>query len=141
MAVASWPARNGACSPVLNGVGTRLYVCNRHEGTVSLVDTFCGKELACVHVSREPVQIALSTDGTLLAVAILLPDGVANEPVVRSEICLLDAQDLTILHNIPLPNGSTCVRSVAFHPPGTSALWRTILPAFKFLRHKLRMAG
>jgi hypothetical protein len=114
--LASWPAGNGVCSPVLSPDGHALYVCNRYDNSVWLVRPDSGRVIARAVVQREPVSASLSSDGTCLAVANLLPSGPANRPVVRAAVSLLDARSLRLLRTIWLPNGSTSVRGVAFHP-------------------------
>jgi hypothetical protein len=101
---------------VLSADGRALYVCNRYDNTVWLVRPDSGRVVARATVQREPVSASLSKDGTCLAVANLLPIGPANRPVVGAALCLLDARSLKLLNTVWLPNGSTSVRSVAFHP-------------------------
>jgi len=114
--VSSWAAENGVCSPVLSGDGRALYVCNRYANTVWLLRPGSGRVVARATVEREPVSASLSGDGKCLAVANLLPTGPANQPVVRAAVSLLDAHSLKLLRTVSLPNGSTSVRGVAFHP-------------------------
>ena len=114
--VASWPAGCGVCSPVLSRDERALYVCNRYENTVWLMRPDSGRVIARAQVQREPVSASLSSDGKFLAVANLLPTGPANQPVVKAAVSLLDARSLKLLSTVWLPNGSTSVRAVAFHP-------------------------
>ena len=114
--LASWTAESGVCSPVLSGDGRALYVCNRYANTVWLVRLDSGRVIARAEVQREPVSASLSSGGKCLAVANLLPSGPANPPVVRAAVSLLDAHSLKPLESVWLPNGSTSVRGVAFHP-------------------------
>jgi DNA-binding beta-propeller fold protein YncE len=114
--LASWAAGSGVCSPVLSRDGRGLYVCNRYDNSVWLLRPDSGRVLARTEVQREPVSASLSSDGKYLAVANLLPTGPANQPVVRAAVSLLDARKLKLLRTVCLPNGSTSVRAVAFHP-------------------------
>jgi len=114
--LASWAAGNGVCSPVLSGDGRALYVCNRYDNTVWLVRPDSGRVVARAEVQREPVSASLSSDGKCLAVVNLLPNGPANQAVVRAAVSLLDARSLKLLRTVWLPSGSTSVRAVAFHP-------------------------
>ena len=114
--LASWSAGNGACSPVLSRNQRSLYLCNRYDNTVWLVRPQSGQVVARAEVLREPVSASLSSDEKYLAVANLLPAGPANGPVVRAALSLLDARKLKPLRTVWLPNGSTSVRAVAFHP-------------------------
>jgi mono/diheme cytochrome c family protein len=114
--LSAWTARAGICSPVLSVDGAALYVCNRHENTVSRIDLADGRETARRKVQREPVFATLCPDGRKLAVANFLPAGVANTNVVRAAVSVLNAATLEVEREIWLPNGSTCVRAVAFRP-------------------------
>jgi DNA-binding beta-propeller fold protein YncE/mono/diheme cytochrome c family protein len=114
--LASWAAGSGVCSPILSRDGRVLYVCNRYENTIWLVRLDSGRVIARATVGREPVSASLSNDGKCLAVANLLPAGPANRTVVRAAVSLLDARNLKLLKSVWLPNGSTSVRGVAFHP-------------------------
>jgi mono/diheme cytochrome c family protein len=101
---------------VLSGDGRALFVCNRYDNTVWRLRPDSGRVLARATVAREPVSASLSGDGKCLAVASLLPTGPANRPVVAAAVTLLDARNLRLLRTVCLPNGSTLVRAVAFHP-------------------------
>ncbi len=114
--LASWPAASGVCSPILSRDGRGLYVCNRYENTVCLMRPQSGRIVARAGVEREPVCASLSSDGRCLAVANLLPTGAASRPVVRAAVPLLDARTLKPLRTLWLPNGSTSVRALTFHP-------------------------
>lgn len=114
--LASWPAGSGVCSPVLSRDGRALYVCSRYDNSVWLLRPDSGRIVARTAVQREPVSASVSSDGRFLAVANLLPTGPANQAVVRAVVSLLDGSNLKLLRNVWLPNGSTLVRSVAFHP-------------------------
>jgi hypothetical protein len=117
--VSSWPAESGVCSPVVSGDGRALYVCNRYANSVWLLRPESGRVVARAAVEREPVSASLSGNGQCLAVANLLPTGPANQPVVRAAVSLLDARNLKLIRTVWLPNGSTSVRGVAFHPEGS----------------------
>jgi hypothetical protein len=111
-----WPGGNGVRSPIGAAAPYRIYVCNRYDGTVSLMDIISGHELARMPADREPVSVSLSPDSRILAVANLLPSGPANKSVVQAVVSLLDARGVPGLTSISLPNGSTSVRALAFHP-------------------------
>lgn len=114
--LSSWPAGNGVCSPLLTPDGRTLYVCNRYNNTVWAVTSDSGRVIARGVVEREPVSASLSSDGRYLAIANLLPTGAANRPAVGAAVSLLDARSLKTLSTVCLPNGSTSVRAVTFHP-------------------------
>jgi hypothetical protein len=112
----SWPARTGVCCPVPLRNAQGMLVCNRYEGTVSRIDISSGKELGHGEVQREPVAAAVCADGSKVAVANLIPVGAADAKLVRAAVSFLDLPDLKRRRDVWLPNGSTSVRGVAFHP-------------------------
>ncbi|HEY5913755.1 MAG TPA: hypothetical protein VJA21_24465, partial [Verrucomicrobiae bacterium] len=80
------------------------------------LDMRSGRVMATADVMREPVSAAISRDGETLAVAHLLAAGAANAEVVRAGVSLLEADNLNRRGVVWLPNGSSSVRGVAFHP-------------------------
>jgi YVTN family beta-propeller protein len=79
-----------AMSPVLAAQQNRLYVCNRLDHDVSVIDLTQGAEVARVPVMREPVAAAMTHDERLLAVANLLPREPADGLLVRGAVTLID---------------------------------------------------
>ena len=53
--------------------GKRIYVCNRFNNDVSVIDPAAGRELARVPAVREPIAAAVTPDGRALLVANHLP--------------------------------------------------------------------
>ena len=68
------PVGHTAVSPVFSPDGCRVYVCNRFDNDVSVIDLTSGKEIARVAVVREPIAAALTPDGRTLLVANHLPN-------------------------------------------------------------------
>jgi len=62
-----------ALSPVLSPDGKTLFVCNRFNDAVSLLNLRQDREMLRVPVAREPVSAALTHDGRFLLVANHLP--------------------------------------------------------------------
>ena len=58
-----FPAGYGARAPVLSGDGKTLYVCNRFDDDISVMDTEQGKQTARIPVLREPVAADITPDG------------------------------------------------------------------------------
>ena len=54
------PAGHTAMAPVLSPDDRRLYVCNRFDNDVSIIELSSGRELRRVRVEREPVAAALT---------------------------------------------------------------------------------
>jgi len=67
---------------------------------------------------REPRDMAISPDGTTLAVANFLPAQAANQESVAAEISLIDTKTNTIRANVTLPNGSQLVTGITFSTDG-----------------------
>lgn len=131
---ATWNAGHTAMAPVLSPDGLRLYVCNRFNNSVEVIDTQTGRELGRVGVDREPVAAALTPDGKLLFVANHIHSGRADMGVVTATVSVIDTAQLKLIKNIPLTNGSTLLRGVCVSPDGryvgvTHVLARYHLPA------------
>lgn len=112
------PTGRGACSPVLNHEGTRLYVCNQFQNTVSEIDLNTLKVTREVQVLREPKNALISNDGKRLFVANFLPVGKANQDYVAASVSVIDMAGFTKIKDIPLATGSNAVRGMAISPEG-----------------------
>ena len=108
----------GAGSPVLSPDGGRIYVCNRFDNDVAVIDAATRQEIRRIPVAREPVSAALTADGTLLLVANALPAGRSDRSPVAAEISLIDTSSGTMAGHIALPNGSTGLRQIRISPDG-----------------------
>lgn len=113
-----WACGQGACAPVLDRAGERLFVCLRFDNAVIAFDTHKGREVSRVHVPREPVAAALTPDERWLIVANLLPVGPSSAATIAASVTVLDARSLAVVTNLPLPNGSVALRGVAVSPDG-----------------------
>jgi hypothetical protein len=111
-----WPGGYGMCSPIADKTRSTVYACNRYENTVSFLDMHLAGEFRRAAVTREPIAASLSPDGQTLAVANLLPVGSADKTVVHAAVALLDTGEDAPLTQVNLPNGSTSVRALVFHP-------------------------
>ena len=75
-------------SPVICPAGKRIYVCNRFDDDVSVLDLSHGAELARVPAVREPIAAAMTPDGRFLLVANHLPN-TPTGPAYRGEVAPL----------------------------------------------------
>ena len=82
-------------APVRSPDGNTLYVCNRFNNDISILDLKTGAELVRVPVAREPVAADILQDGRYLFVANLIPNGRADVDYVDSEISVVDTQTRT----------------------------------------------
>ncbi len=101
------------CSPILSHDSKNLYVCNRFDNDVSIIDLQAGTTITKVPVSREPVDSILSSDGTHLFVAGLLPDFVVS-PYPSSVIAVINLKANVVVEIIPFPKGATSLRGLCF---------------------------
>jgi hypothetical protein len=108
----------GATSPVVNQSGTRLYVCNQYQNTLSEIDLKKMSVLREVEMDREPSVVVLNEDESELYVANFLPNQRADLEVVCSKVSVVSAQSFKVLREIPLTNGSNALRDACLSPDG-----------------------
>ena len=120
----------GACSPVVRGDGKRLYICNRFDNNISVIDLEKREEISPVSVGREPIAAAITPDDTLLFVAHHLPNGPSDRDVVASSVRVIHTDGLQTVKEIPLPNGSTCLQDLCISNDGRFAFVTHILARF-----------
>lgn len=95
-----------------------LFVANRFSNDVSLIELKSQKEIKRIPVDREPVSLALSPDGSLLAVANLLPSQSATRSYISANVSLIDAVSLHMIKSIALPNGAFAIKDILFSNDG-----------------------
>ncbi len=95
-----------------------LFVANRFSNDVSVIELKSQKEIKRIEVDREPVSVALSPDGSLLAVANLLPSQKASGTYIAANVSLIDAVSLSMIKNIALPNGAFALKDILFSNDG-----------------------
>jgi len=124
-------------SPVLSRNGRTLYVANRFDNTVTLLDLETGTARVAEAI-REPVALALGQDGARLFVANLLPEVKPflddENPFIAAQITVIDTISGRVLKHIELPNGTQNVRGIACAPGGryvvvTHVLSNYVVPA------------
>jgi YVTN family beta-propeller protein len=116
---AKWRVGHTPGAPVLSLDGI-LYVCNRFDNNVSVLDTVSGHEVTKIPVEREPVAAVLTPDGKTLFVANLLPNGEANADYIGASVSVIDIISKQTT-TIPLFNGTSSVRGVCVSPDGLFA--------------------
>ncbi len=105
-----------AMSPVLSQDEQTLYVCNRFNHDISVIDLPTGREVRRIGVEREPVAAAMTPDGRYVVVANHLHAGPANHLHTQALVSVIDTAAGRIVKNIPLALGATLLRGVAISP-------------------------
>ncbi len=130
-----------AMSPVISADGNRVYVCNRFDNDVSVIDLTQGKELTRIPAVREPVAAALTPDGRTLVVANHLPNTPTDKTFrgdVSPVVTLIDTQT----HQtgaIELVHGATGLRGVCVLPDGKHVLVTHLLSNFEMIPFRVDM--
>lgn len=125
------PVGHTAIAPVLHPDGKTLYVCNRFDNDVSVVDLATWNEVARVPVRREPVGAAIASDGKYLLVANHLHDGRADRERVASTVTVISTAMRRVVKHIDLPNGSGLLRGICISPDGRYACVTHLLSRFQ----------
>ena len=116
----------------INKQGTQAWVANRFSDDVSVIDLVKKKEITRIKMVREPKSLALSPDGKILAVCNLLPYQSSLDVPVSAKITLVDAERMTVIDHITLPDGSQSVEDVCFSKDGTMLFATHILSRYRF---------
>ncbi len=119
-----------ATAPVATPDGKRLYVCNRFNNNVSVIDLEARKEIARVPAVREPIAAAITPDGKTLVVANHLPNDRADSYDVAASVTLIDTATNQAT-SLRMLNGSTSVRGVCVSPDGKYAFLAHILARYQ----------
>ena len=119
--VRQWRVGHMPTAPVLCSDGQVLYLANRFENRVRSIDLETGEQRT-VDVVREPVALGLSARGDRLFVANHLPEVRPflddENPVIVSEVSVVDTERMQVVCSIELPNGSQGLRGLAVSPDG-----------------------
>ena len=129
--VGSLRAGHTPTAPVLSPDGSTLYVCNRFNNNVSVIDLASKKETAKIPVVREPVAAAITPDGKTLFVANHLPAGAADADYAAAVVSVIDTSAKKVAVTIQLPNGSTALKGVCVSPDGKYAYVTHILSRYQ----------
>ncbi len=133
-------------APVVSADGKTVYVLNRFNNNVMVVDTDTMKIVATIPVVREPHAAVLAGRGKLLFVANHLPYVRATDDVVAATVSVIDTATHKVLKTMMLPNGSTGVRGTTASPDGkfvyvTHTFGRYQLPTTQLERGWMNTAG
>jgi len=116
--ITSFDVGHTPCCPVTSPDGKTVYVCNRFDNDISVIDLSADKEKTRIPVLREPIAAVITTDGKYLYVANLLPAGRADTNYISSDVSIIETATNKLIKNIKLPNGSTAIRGLCISPDG-----------------------
>jgi len=119
---ATFPAGHTAMGPVLGPDGKTLYVCNRFDNDVGIIDLAAGSEVERISVQREPVASAITPDGRFLLVANQLPNGRADKEYVSAVVSVIDLVEDAVVRELRLPTGSGVLKDIRVSPDGAYAV-------------------
>jgi len=119
--VRSIPAGHTACGPSVSPDGSKLYVCNRFNDEVVVIDIKTSKPLAKVKVTCQPIDSAVTPDGRHLVVANHQPLKPANGILVQAVATVIDCTTLKATP-IELPDGAINCREVCITSDSKQAL-------------------
>ena len=130
--IAAIPAGHTATGAAVSPDGKRLYVCNRFNNDVSVIDLATSREVRRVEVVREPVAAAVTPDGTAVLVANHLPGGSARIRPFASVVTVIDTRTHQTTA-IPLPHGSHSLRGLCVAPDGKHAYVTHLVSSFELI--------
>jgi YVTN family beta-propeller protein len=128
--LASWNVGHTPLSPVLSPNGNWLYLCNRFNDDVSVIEVATGTTVARIPVEREPHAAAITPDGRKLFVANLLAIGPATSGSIAAHVTVIDTSTRTVTGQIALPTGSHSLRGICLAPDGGSLYVSHILSRY-----------
>ena len=128
--VRQFRAGHSPSSVVVSPDGSKLFVANRFQHEVLVLDARSGELLGRVPVVREPIALALTPDANTLVVANYLPLAPADSYDVAACVSLIDVPTLQVTH-VRLLNGTTAVRGVCVSPDGKHAYAVHILARYQ----------
>lgn len=110
---------NGARAPVMTPDGLLLFVCNRFDNDLSVIDLQVRTQVRRITMVREPYCAAVSPDGKTVVVGNYLPkDRSTDTNTIASMVTLVDVEKLDVEKNIRLPRGSNALTGIAVSPDG-----------------------
>ena len=129
--LATLPAGHTAMAPVLSPDGKTLFVCNRFNNDISVINLETGKEQCRIPVQREPVAAAITRDGRFLLVANHLHTGPADAEHVAAVVSVIDTAARKVVKELSLPDGSGLLNDLRVSPDGKYAVVTHLLPHFR----------
>jgi YVTN family beta-propeller protein len=130
-ALATLPAGHTAMAPVLSPDGKTLFVCNRFNDDLSLINLDTGQEQCRIPVQREPVAADLTRDGRYLLVANHLHTGRADAVRVAAVVSVIDTAARKVIKELSLPDGSGLLHDLRVSPDGKYAVVSHLLSRFR----------
>jgi YVTN family beta-propeller protein len=124
------PAGHTAMAPVVSQDGKTLYVCNRFNNNVSVIDLVARKEVERIPVQREPVAAALTRDERYLLVANHLHNTRSDTGFAAAVVSVVDPAAGEVVKEIELPNGSGSLQDFRVSPDGKYAVVSHVLGRF-----------
>lgn len=121
----------GSRAPLVDPNGNRIYVCNRYDASVSIVDLSSKTELTRVRVNQEPFAAVLTPDAEYLFVLHRIPQGRSDVDSVAAAVSVIRTKTLERLDDILLPPGSTSANDIKISPDGRYILATHILAHFQ----------
>jgi YVTN family beta-propeller protein len=131
-------AGHTAMAPVVSQDGKTLYVCNRFNNDVSVIDLATKKEGYRIAVQREPVAADLTKDGRFLLVANYLHTGRADVEDVAAAVSVLDVATGKVEKELRLPSGSGALNGLRVSPDGKYAAVTHIVASFNRAASQVR---
>jgi YVTN family beta-propeller protein len=133
-------------SPVVSADNKTVYLLNRFNNNVMVIEAETLKLVQTIPVVREPHAAVLAAGGKLLFVANHLPCVRSTDDVVAASVSIIDTAKRTLLKSVMLPNGSTGVRGIAASSDGkyvyvTHTFGRYQLPTTQLERGWMNTAG
>jgi len=95
-----------------------LFIANRYSNDISVINLDTKREIKRIEVIREPVALAISQKGNILAVANLLPSQPSTDTYISSSVTLIDLETKSVIKNIELSNGAYSLRDLKFSNDG-----------------------
>ncbi|MBM4089583.1 MAG: cell surface protein [Planctomycetes bacterium] len=130
--LATIPVGHTATALALDARRERLYVCNRFDNSLSVIDVPTHRELTRIPAVREPVAVAVAPDGQTILVANHLPLVRANTGLkdsVSATLTVVDA-DTWETATIKLHNGASSLQGLCISSDGRIALVTHVLSNF-----------
>ncbi|MHC4772686.1 MAG: cell surface protein [Planctomycetota bacterium] len=95
-----------------------LYVCNRFNHSVSVVDVASHKVISEISTVREPFAATMTPDGKYIYIANHLPAGASDTGYTSAVVSVIDTTQNTVVKTITLPNGSINLKDICVSPDG-----------------------
>lgn len=115
------PAGHTTMAPVPGPDGKTLYVCNRFNNSIGVINLAAKREVTWIAVQREPFAAAITRDGKFLLVANHLHQGRADQDYVAAVVSVIDLAAGKVTKEIPLPDGSGSLKDIRVSPDGRYA--------------------